>query len=148
MKPAIVFAFGAMTAFAVLGLLHKQAGRSRCRPRQINILLFAWSALFAACSLFLRGQSLRAVPVKVWAIAIPSGVSAATAILLFQIGVRYGKIAASWLIVNLSSAIPILISILIYREKVGAKQAIALAAMLVSLVLLWIERWQAEKAAP
>jgi EamA domain-containing membrane protein RarD len=147
MKPAIVFAFGAMTAFAVLGLLHKQADRSRCRPRQINVLLFAWSALFAACSLFLRGQSLVAVPVKVWAIAIPSGVCAATAILLFQIGVRYGKIAASWLIVNLSSGIPILISILVYRETVGVKQGIALLAMFVSLVLLWLERRQSEKVA-
>lgn len=146
MKPAFVFAFGAMTAYAVLGLLHKQADRSHCRPRQINLLLFAWSALFAACSLLLRGQSL-AVPAKVWAIAIPSGVSAATAILLFQIGVRYGKIAASWLIVNLSAGIPILISIVIYREKVGAKQAIALIAMLLSLVLLWLERRQVERAA-
>jgi hypothetical protein len=41
MKPAIVFAFGAMTAFGILGLLHKQADLSDCRPRQINLLLFA-----------------------------------------------------------------------------------------------------------
>jgi EamA domain-containing membrane protein RarD len=146
MKPAIVFAFGAMTAFAILGLLHKQADRSHCRPRQINLLLFGWSAVFAAFSLLVRGHSLAAVPPKVWAIAIPSGISAATAILLFQIGVRYGKISASWLIVNLSSGIPILISILVYREKVGMKQAIALVAMFLSLVLLWLERRRAEKS--
>lgn len=146
MNPAIIFAFGAMTAFGILGLLHKQADRSHCRPRQINLLLFAWSALFSACSLFLRGQHL-AVPAKVWAIAIPSGVCAATAILLFQIGVRYGRIAASWLIVNLSAGIPIVISILIYKEKVGAKQAIALVAMLLSIFLLWLERRHMEEDA-
>ncbi len=147
MRPSIVFAFGAMAAFAVLGLLHKQADRSHCRPRQINLQLFAWSALFSACSLVLHGQNL-AVPARVWAIAIPSGICAATAILLFQIGVRYGRIAASWLIVNLSSAIPILVSILIYKERVGAKQAIALGAMLLSIFLLWLERRQAERTAP
>jgi EamA domain-containing membrane protein RarD len=146
MKPAIVFAFGAMTAFGILGLLHKQADLSNCRPRQINVLLFAWSALFSACSLLVRGQHLE-VPHKVWAIAIPSGISAATAILLFQIGVRYGRIAASWLIVNLSAAVPILISIFIYREKVGPKQALALVAMLLSIFLLWLERRQAERTA-
>ena len=146
MKPAIIFAFGAMTAFGILGLLHKQADRSRCRPRQINLLLFAWSAVFSGCSLLVRGEHL-GVPHKVWAIAIPSGVSAATAILLFQIGVRYGRIAASWLIVNLSAAVPILISIIVYGEKVGMRQAIALFAMLASIVLLWLERRQYERAA-
>ena len=135
-----------MTAFGILGLLHKQADLSNCRPRQINVLLFAWSALFSACSLLVRGQHL-GVPHKVWAIAIPSGISAATAILLFQIGVRYGRIAASWLIVNLSAAVPILFSIFIYGEKVGPKQALALVAMLLSIFLLWLERRQAERTA-
>ena len=146
MKPAILFAFGAMSAYVVLGLLHKQADRAGCRPRQINILLFAFSAIFSAASLTARGQSL-AVPANVWAIALPSGVCAATAILLFQIGVRYGKISTSWLIINLSAAIPILVSVLWYREKVGAKQAVALLAMLAALILLWLERKQAERTA-
>lgn len=134
-----------MTAYAVLGLLHKQADRKGCRPQQINLLLFAWSAIFAAVSLLFRSENL-SVPHNVWAIAIPSGACAATAILLFQIGVRYGKIAASWLIVNLSAAIPILVSVLLYREKVGMKQALALIAMLACLIFLWLERRDAERA--
>ncbi len=95
--------------------------------------------------LLARGESL-AVPRNVWAIALPSGICAATAILLFQIGVRVGKIATSWLIINLSAAIPILISLILYREKVGAKQLVALAAMLAALILLWLERKQTEEA--
>ena len=146
MTPAILLAFGAMAAYVVLGLLHKQADRAGCRPKQINILLFGWSALFSVILLLARGESL-AVPGNVWAIALPSGVCAATAILLFQIGVREGKISTSWLIINLSSAIPILISLVLYREKVGPKQLLALVAMLAALILLWLERKQSEKAA-
>ena len=146
MTPAILFAFGAMSAYVVLGLLHKQADRAGCRPKQINILLFGWSAVFSLVSLLVRGQGT-SVPLNVWAIALPSGACAATAILLFQIGVRQGKIAASWLIINLSSAIPILISITLYREKVGVKQLVALLAMFAALILLWLERKQSEEAA-
>ncbi len=146
MTPAILFAFGAMSAYVVLGLLHKQADRAGCRPKQINILLFAWSAVFSLVSLLARGQGT-SVPLNVWAIALPSGACAATAILLFQIGVKQGKIAASWLIINLSSAIPILISVTLYREKVGVKQLVALLAMFAALILLWLERKQSEAAA-
>lgn len=144
MTPAILFAFGAMGAYAALGLLHKYADRAGCRPQQINLLLFAWSAAFSAASMLIRGESLH-VPSGVWAIALPSGSCAAAAILLFQIGVRYGKIAASWLIVSLSAGVPIVVSIVIYREKVGGRQAVALAAMVAALVLLTLDRRQAER---
>jgi drug/metabolite transporter (DMT)-like permease len=144
--PAILFAFGAMSAYVVLGLLHKLADRAGCRPNQINILLFGWSAVFSLVSLLVGGQGI-SVPLNVWAIALPSGACAATAILLFQIGVREGKIATSWLIINLSGAIPILISIILYREKVGLKQLVALLAMVASLILMWLERKQTEAAS-
>ena len=144
MSPAILFAFGAMAAYVVLGLLHKKADRAGCRPTQINLLLFGFSAIFSLLLLIKRGESL-VVPGNVWAIAAPSGACAATAILLFQIGVRVGKIATSWLIINLSGAIPILISLVLYKEKVGAKQFVALAAMFAALILLWLERKQSEK---
>lgn len=133
-----------MAAFATLGLLHKQADRAGCRPQQITILLFAWSALFSAGTLLGRGQSLL-MPGSVWAIALPSGACAATAILLFQIGVREGKIATSWLIINLSGAIPTLASVLIYREKVGPMKLLALVAMVAAVVLLWLERKHVEE---
>ena len=146
MIPAILFAFGAMSAFAFLEILHKTADRAGCRPNQINILLFGFSALFSLISLLIHGQGI-VVPPKVWAIAIPSGACAATAILCFQIGVRQGKIATSWLIVNLSAAVPIIASITIYREKAQLKHLVALLAMFAALILLWLERKKVEEAS-
>lgn len=132
-----------MACFMTLGLFHKLADRKQCRPTHINIFLFGWSALIGLTALAVRGKAV--IPPggdwgQVWAIALPSGACAATAILLFQIGVRYGKIATSWLIVNLSGAVPILVSVVLYGEHVDLRKLIALAAMLASLILLWLEK--------
>jgi EamA domain-containing membrane protein RarD len=145
MPVAILFAFGAMGCYVVLGLLHKAADKANCRPAQINIFLFGWSALFALVAMIASGQ-YPSPPAAVWRIAIPSGACGATAILLFQTGVRRGKIATSWLIVNLSAAIPVLISVFLYGEHVSLGKVGALAAMLVSLLLLWIEKRTQEAA--
>lgn len=139
MTLAVLYAFGAMTCYAVLGVLHKVADRIDCRPTQINCLLFGWSALIAGLTLIVNRQAVHA-PAGVWSIAIPCGACAATAILLFQIGVRYGKIATSWLLVNLSAAIPILISIIVYGERLSVRKATAIIAMLAAIILLWQDR--------
>lgn len=141
--PPIGYAFGAMIAFMMLGTLHKVADRLKCRPQQINLLLFAWSTLLSFTALYFRAESL-SIPAEVWTIALPSGVCAATAILLFQIGIRYGKIATSWLIVNLSAGVPVLVSLFLYGEKIEGKKTLALVAMVAALILLWIERRKQE----
>ncbi|MBV6433318.1 MAG: hypothetical protein IANPNBLG_03496 [Bryobacteraceae bacterium] len=145
MPAAILFAFGAMGCYVVLGLLHKAADKANCRPAQINIFLFGWSALFALFAMIAAGH-YPAPPAAVWRIAIPSGACGATAIFLFQTGVRRGKIATSWLIINLSAAIPVFISIFFYGEHVSPGKLGALAAMLVSLILLWVEKRTRETA--
>jgi EamA domain-containing membrane protein RarD len=143
--PPIAFAFGAMLAFTMLGLLHKQADRSRCEPKHINVLLFFCSTILASAALLARGQAF-AAPSTVWSIALPSGFCAAIAILLFQIGVRYGKIATSWLIMNLSASVPVIASLLVYGEAITGRKAMALVAMLAALVLLWLERREQERS--
>lgn len=137
--PPLAYAFVSMAMIVVLGLLHKYADRQRCRPEQINLLLFAWSALFGFASLLGAGQS-PIVPMEVWKVALPCGVFAATAVLLFQIGVRQGLIASSWLVINLSAAIPVVVSVAWYGEKVSSRQALAMVAMMAALILLWWDR--------
>lgn len=142
--PPITYAFGAMIAFMLLGTLHKAADRANCRPQQINLLLFGWSTLLSFAALLFRGESAE-MPATVWYIAIPSGAGAATAILLFQIGVRYGKIATSWLIVNLSAGVPVIASLVIYGEQVSSRKAVALVTMVAALVLLWRDKLAKEE---
>jgi drug/metabolite transporter (DMT)-like permease len=139
MMPPLTYAFVAMAMIVVLGLLHKHADRRDCRPEQINLLLFAWSALFGLASLAGAGHH-PGVPLQVWQVALPCGIFAATAVLLFQIGVRQGLIATSWLVINLSAAIPVAVSVAWYGENVSSRQALALLALIAALVLLWLDR--------
>jgi len=128
-----------MAMIVVLGLLHKHADRRDCRPEQINLLLFGWSALLGLVSLAGAGESPVA-PLQVWQVALPCGIFAATAVLMFQIGVRRGLIATSWLVINLSAAIPVAVSVAWYGERVSSRQALALVAMIAALILLWLDR--------
>jgi drug/metabolite transporter (DMT)-like permease len=67
-------------------------------------------------------------------------VCASVAILAFQKGIRFGKISTSWLIINLSTAVPTILSIVCYGEHVGFRRALALGAIVLSLFFLWKDK--------
>ncbi len=60
--------------------------------------------------------------------------------------IRYGKISTSWLLINLSTAVPTVLSIVLYSEHVDVKRAFGLVLAIVALILLWYERRQEELA--
>jgi drug/metabolite transporter (DMT)-like permease len=70
------------------------------------------------------------------------------AILSFQHGVRFGKISTSWLVINLSTALPTILSIAIYHEVVSLRRALGLALAMVALGILWLERRREEQSKP
>ena len=145
MSVGYLFMLGGLLAFSMMGVLHKLAEVRRCRPRMINVLLFAWSTLFVSAYVAILPDLQMTIPAKVAAIALPSGLGAAVAILSFQTGIQYGKIATSWLIINLSTGLPTAASILFYGEKVDARKLIALACMLGSILLLWKDKKNLEQ---
>ena len=65
----------------------------------------------------------------------------------YNLGIRYGKLATSWLIINLSAAVPTIGSVLFYHEKMSARHVLALCLMAVSVVLLWKDRQEDEHNA-
>jgi EamA domain-containing membrane protein RarD len=75
-------------------------------------------------------------------IALPFGGCAAAALWLFQRGLRYGRIATSWLLINLSAAIPTFLSVVVYREPLSLRKVSVLLLIMASLVLLWWDRKQ------
>jgi drug/metabolite transporter (DMT)-like permease len=147
MRFGYLFMFGGLVAFSMMGVLHKLAEVYHCRPAMINVLLFAWSTLLVCGYVAFSPEVSGQVPLRVAAIALPAGFSAAIAILTFQSGIKYGKIATSWLIINLSTGLPTAASILVYHEKVNARKLVALACMLGSMLLLWKDKRDQERAA-
>ena len=134
-----LFLLLAVVCFSMLGILHKIADFQRCRPRAINAYLFlcAW-LLTSAYTFSLRPSPF--IPRIAIVVAVCCGLCASVAILAFQTGIRLGKISTSWLVINLSTAVPTILSILLYRERVGYRRGIALLVIGVSLLFLWKDK--------
>lgn len=60
--------------------------------------------------------------------------------LAFLVALRYGKISTSWLIINLSSAVPAIASALIYHETVNARKIAGLLLAVTALLLLYKDK--------
>ena len=134
-----------LTCFGAIGLLVKFANLRGCRPSAVYMLAYAWCVLFGiGFVIWFRGGVFH-VPVAVYAIAVPFGVVNAIAGIVFMAGVRFGKISTSWLIINLSAAIPAVGSVLLYHEPVNVKKVAVLALAALAVVLLWKDKQEDEK---
>jgi drug/metabolite transporter (DMT)-like permease len=134
-----------LVSFGFIGVFAKIADNKGCRPSAVYTLAYGWSMLFAALFvLLLRGGSFH-VPAIVFGIALPFGAVSAVAGIVFMAGIRYGKISTSWLIINLSAAIPAVASILFYKEPVNPRKVAVLLLAVVSVLLLWKDK-QADEA--
>src|SRR2546426_9364263 len=113
-----VFLIMALVALGMLGVLHKVADHRRCRPTAINLFLFLWAAVVVAtvAVVWHGAGSLASTPPRVYAVALVCGLFSSLAILTFQQGIRHGEISTSWLVINLSTAIPTILSLIVYHE--------------------------------
>jgi EamA domain-containing membrane protein RarD len=130
--------FWSLFSYGLLGICHKLAERKHCRPQPLSGML-----MFAGCvgmNLFVLMGKGYAVPTKVFFLAFICGSIALCALWAFQEGLKHGKIATSWLIINLSSAIPTVGSILIYSEPINLKKIGILGLIVVAIVLVWLDR--------
>ena len=81
-----------------------------------------------------------AIPPNALYTALICGTIALCALWAFQEGIKHGKIATSWLIINLSAAIPTVASILVYKEAVNLKKLGILGLIVVAIILVWLDR--------
>lgn len=144
MSPGHLYMIAALLSFSTLGVFHKIADVKKCRPAATNALIYCWSLLFALVVVMLIRRESPAAPAPVVYVAIPFGVAASVAILAFQAGIRHGKIATSWLAINLSSGIPTVASLLIYHETLTVRKTVALLLIPASMALLWVDKRRSE----
>jgi EamA domain-containing membrane protein RarD len=132
-----------LVSFAAMGVIHKLGDRLKCNA--LNIALFTmatscvFSLIFAAIS---QRASLSSWNLSVPLIAVPFGAAAAVALWLFQRGLRYGRIATSWLLINLSAGVPTVLSVVVYHEPLSPRKILVLLLIVLSLALLWWDRKQ------
>ena len=133
-----------LIALGSIGIFHKIADHYRCRPPAISVTVFFWAGLLSLFYLLAVGDIglISGMPGTLYLVAGACGFLAATAILAFQAGLRYGegKIATSWVVINLSTAVPTVLSILIYKEPVSPLKIVALVMVVVAVLLLWKDK--------
>src|SRR6185437_9866860 len=140
MNTGYVFLLLAMTAFGTLGIFHKIADHPNCRPKMTALLLFFWGGVFAFIYTTSFDSKGLHFPERVVVIGSCTGAIAALALFIFQTALRYGKISTSWLIINLTSAVPVLVSIVLFNEKLNAAKSIGIVLVFVAIVLLWLDK--------
>jgi drug/metabolite transporter (DMT)-like permease len=145
---AYLFVLLGLVSLGGLGILHKTADHHQCRPAAVNIFLFVWAGLASAGILLANvgPAQVLSVPWRVMAVAGICGGLGSVAILTLQHALRFGQISTSWLIINLSTAIPTVLSIVIYKEEVGLRRGLSFLLVLIALFLLWRDRRTIELA--
>src|SRR5271154_2357348 len=116
MKAGVLLCVLGALSFGLLACVSKVAQRRNCNSSALVVWLFGWATLA------MLGRSLTIshpahVTASVTAIAILFGICAAVGYLAFQISIAVGKVTVGWLMMNLSSGIPALVSIWLYAEK-------------------------------
>jgi len=140
-----LIAYGLMAAglicFASMGITHKLGDRVQAQPLGIAIIAMTTAAMVSlALSTILQGDAIRSIPLTIILLALPFGASAGIGLWVFQRGLRHGHIATSWLLVNLSSGVPTVLSIMVYREHLTVRKMLVFCLVIVSLLLLWWDR--------
>lgn len=133
MSSGIVLCFLSALSFGLLGSASKAAEKSRCDAFGLVVCSFGWATLFMLLRTCALDSSL-SVPARVVWTAIPFGFCAIVAFLAFQKSVSIGKVAVGWLVMNLSSGVPALVSIWLYKEPLTPAKC---AAFVFALGSLW-----------
>lgn len=129
-----------LTSFGLIGIVAKAADTKQCRPSAVYASAYGWALAFSAFFIIsARSADFHAPPTIYW-IALPFGVFSALGGIVFMAGIRYGKISTSWLIINLSAAIPAVGSLVLYHEPVSPRKMVVLLLAAVSVFLLWKDK--------
>ncbi len=139
-----------MLSFGLLGILAKVSDRYNCPPLATALCLFGGSTLMTGLSVaFFKGGEFGA-PGFVVGIALAFGVVTVLSSWLFLYALKFGKITTSWVILNLSAAVPAIGSIVIYGEPLSVRKMPLLLLVAASILLLWKdmveERRKSERA--
>ena len=131
----VLFSFLGALSFGLLGTTLKVAERRKADAAGLVVSSYAWPALFMLVKTLLLQPGGR-FPAKVFVIAVIFGACAAVASLAFQVSIRVGKVTVGWLMMNLSSGVPAVVSVWMYHEELTLLKVVALGLVLVSISFL------------
>ncbi len=112
---------------------YKVAVRRNCNLRIVNVWVYAGST--ATILLYVLTRWRLPLNPLVLLLGIIAGVMVFFATLSFFHHMKRGQLSASWTVISLSIAFPVLASIFIWHEQPTTKQIVGMALILVALLL-------------
>jgi drug/metabolite transporter (DMT)-like permease len=140
MSTGYFFLFAAFFSFGMLGIFHKVADHPECRPKMTAMLLPFWGCILSVLYVMAFDSKGLNFPTGVLVIGSCAGVIAALALFVFQTALKFGKISTSWLIINLASAVPVVLSIVVFKERISAAKISGVLLVFMALVMLWWDK--------
>lgn len=139
MNNGLLFCFLGTLSFGLLGCASKSAERRNCQASVLVVLVFGWATLAMLAWSAILHASL-SLPLRAFAVAAACGICAAVAYYAFQFSIAFGKVSVGWLMMNVSSAIPTVVSVFVYHEKLTPLKVLALGLVLLSLYFIFYGR--------
>jgi drug/metabolite transporter (DMT)-like permease len=130
----------ALVGFGMLGIFHKVADHPGCRPKMIALSLLGGGGILTLLYAALFDPKGLHVPIEAWSIGALGGAFAGLALLLFQTGLRYGKISTSWLIINLSMSVPIALSLFLFGEQPNLTKGLGVLLVFAAILMMWWDK--------
>lgn len=112
---------------------YKIAVRRNCNLQVVNVWIYVGSVITMVVYVLVKGS----LPFNSTALlmGIFGGILAYFATLSFFYHMKHGQISASWTVISLSIAFPVLASIFMWGEHPSPKQIVGMALIVVALVL-------------
>jgi drug/metabolite transporter (DMT)-like permease len=136
MNNGLIFCFLGTLSFGLLGCVSKFAERKNCKASVLVIFLCGWATLVMLVR-SAGSPSPLSLPMRAVALAVVCGMCASVAYYSFQFSIGFGKVAVAWLMMNISSAVPAVVSVFVYHEKLTWLKILALGLVLLSLYLIY-----------
>lgn len=144
MSSGLWFCFLATLSFGFLGCVSKFAERRNCRASRLVVCVYLWASLV----MLVRSAGLPSplsLSLKAVLVSVACGFCGAVAYYAFQSSIEIGKVSVGWLLMNVSSAIPAIVSVFLYKERITLLKTAALVLVVIALVLIFKGR-EAEEA--
>ena len=136
MNSGILFCLLGTLSFGLLGCASKGAERRNCQAEAFIVMVYVWATIVMVIRTAGVPSPL-SLPFKAVAVAIGCGACAAIAYYAFQLSISFGKVAVGWLMMNVSAAIPAIVSIFVYGEKLTRLKIFAFGLALISLFFIF-----------
>lgn len=142
-------AFVLLSAFftSIFSLCYKIAHRQGCNPVAVNGSMLVVGTVFSFLYILVTAQ-LRALPSLVILLGLLAGVCFFISVATFFVVVRKGNLSISWTVIALSIVIPLIASVVLWKESPSYRQILGAVGTVVALVLLGVDQGRTSPSRP